>query len=73
MELSAEYVTAPETGPPAEDTVNVEGVSVAGFMATLKEAVKTCVSDTLVAPLAGTVTVTVGGTGGAAAVVNVHT
>jgi hypothetical protein len=69
----AAYVTVPLTEvPPGPVTVKVEELIVAAFIAWLKVAVRADVTATPVAALRGVTDVTVGGTGGAAAVVNVH-
>src|ERR1700683_415563 len=63
------YVTVPGTGvAPGPVRVNVAEVIVAGSMASLKAAEIAVLTATAVAPLAGIVETTVGGT----AVVNVH-
>jgi hypothetical protein len=61
-EPAATYVTAPITAtPPGPVTAKVIGLIVAGFIATLKVAVRAWLMGTPVAPLAGMVKMTVGG------------
>jgi hypothetical protein len=67
------YVTVPATRvAPGPVKVNVAPLIVAAFMASLNVAETRVFTGTAVAPLAGTVEITVGGAA-AAAVVNVHT
>jgi hypothetical protein len=54
-------VTVPATAPPAEESVKIVALSVAGFIASLKVALSTCVTGTPVAPLVGMVDTTTGG------------
>jgi hypothetical protein len=68
------YVTVPVTGEIPRSTRKLAGVTVAGLSGSLKVAIITAFTETLVAASAGTVVVTVGGVmSGAAPVVNDHT
>ena len=70
--VALEYVTVPATGVPplVAASVKVEVVSVDAFIGWLKVAVTGLLAFTFVAPLDGTVAVTVGT--GAAVVVKLH-
>ena len=71
VEVPVLYVTRPATAVfPGPDKVKVDAVTVDEFIGTLKVAVKALATFTLVAPLVGTVDVTVG-TGGVV-VVKLH-
>jgi hypothetical protein len=68
------YVTVPETGVAPCCTLKVAALTVRGFSGLLKVAANALVIETFVAPLAGTVELTVGGVVSAVApVVKLHT